>query len=303
MYKNFLFFCLVILLTSCSSSYKEVKKIKIEKPNNFNEYLLKQYKKKAIFEAEEMHDWNSAKLYSEKALRSINGDLIFPENTNYWKIPKDKISKINKAYDNLMTIYYQAIKKDPYNLAIAISSLDCWAEQQEENWQTWDINKCKEDFLNSMHILYEKISLEEEKNKLIKEQFSRSDDMDKVSNNFATIVTKNKDEEIVQIIYFDFNKTNLSNINVEKIKIFLKKYQNKIKKFLVIGHADTKGTKNYNMVLSLKRAEIVKKLLLENGINGENIKIIGKGEELLAVNTPDETKHPANRRVELKKVN
>ena len=33
------------------------------------------------------------------------------------------------------------------------------------------------------------------------------------------------------------------------------------------------------------------------------LKILGKGEETLAVNTPDDTKQPANRRVEIKKTN
>ena len=59
-----------------------------------------------------------------------------------------------------MTIYEDAKVIDPFNLARAISSLDCWSEQQEENWQTWDIKRCKEDFLNAMHNIYEKITNE-----------------------------------------------------------------------------------------------------------------------------------------------
>ena len=46
------------------------------------------------------------------------------------------------------------IINDPQNLAKAISSLDCWAEQEEEKWQTWDIDKCKNDFLTAMHEIY-----------------------------------------------------------------------------------------------------------------------------------------------------
>ena len=62
-----------------------------------------------------------------------------------------------------MTIYDDAKVIDPLNLAIAISSLDCWSEQQEENWQIWDIDSCKEDFLNAMHNIYEKIASQEKK--------------------------------------------------------------------------------------------------------------------------------------------
>ena len=55
--------------------------------------------------------------------------------------------------------------------------------------------------------------------------------------------------------------------------------------------------------LSIKRAEVVKEILINYGINQSSIKILGKGEESLAVDTPDDTKQPANRRVEIKKTN
>ena len=48
---------------------------------------------------------------------------------------------------------------------------------------------------------------------------------------------------------------------------------------------------------------MVKELLIDYGIEKGSIKILGKGEETLAVNTPDDTKQPANRRVEIKKTN
>ena len=152
---------LLIFLGGCSASYKQLSKMENKKPKNFQEHLLSEYKKRASFEAEEMHDWNSAKLYSEKALKSLETDEIYPEEISYWKIPEENINEIKIAYENLMTIYKDAKNIDPINLARAISSLDCWSEQQEENWQTWDINSCKNDFLKAMHNIYEKISTQE----------------------------------------------------------------------------------------------------------------------------------------------
>ena len=140
------FVSILIFLAGCSASYKELSTIEINKPKNFQEHLLSEYKKRATFEAEDMHDWNSAKLYSEKALKSLETDEIYPEEISYWKIPEENINEIKIAYENLMTIYKDAKNIDPFNLAKAISSLDCWSEQQEENWQTWDINSCKNDF-------------------------------------------------------------------------------------------------------------------------------------------------------------
>ena len=141
------FFKLSLLLASiylmgCSAAYEEVKKINTDNPKTFQEYILINYQENASFEAEEMHDWNSAKLYSEKALRAFNGDYIYPEKIENWEIPKNKIKEIEIAYNNLISIYEEAIIYDPKNLAKAISSLDCWAEQEEEEWQTWDIERC-----------------------------------------------------------------------------------------------------------------------------------------------------------------
>ena len=148
-------------LYSCSSSYEKLNNSNFSPPNSFSKHLFDMYKEKANFEAEKMHDWNSAKLYSEKALEAAKGEKIEPENINYWKIPKEHQNQIKLAYDNLMSIYESALIHDPYNLANAISSLDCWSEQQEENWQTWDINNCKDSFLESIHKIYNNLAKNE----------------------------------------------------------------------------------------------------------------------------------------------
>ena len=271
-----------------------------KEPKNFQEHLLSEYKKRASFEAEEMHDWNSAKLYSEKALKSLETDEIYPEEISYWKIPEENINEIKIAYENLMTIYKDAKNIDPFNLARAISSLDCWSEQQEENWQTWDINSCKNDFLNAMHNIYEKISSQENEQETSN---NKDNNLENETKDEVTIVTKNENKELMQIIYFDFDQFNLSEVSKDKIKKFLNNYGSVINEYLVVGHTDTKGTNKYNLSLSIKRAEVVKEILINYGINQSSIKILGKGEESLAVDTPDDTKQPANRRVEIKKTN
>ena len=259
------------------------------------------YKEKANFEAKKMHDWNSAKLYSEKALDAAAGKKIVPENINYWKIPKEHRSQIKLAYDNLMAIYEPALIHDPYNLANAISSLDCWSEQQEENWQTWDIDNCKDSFLESMHKIYENLTKnEKEEKKNSKEK--NNENNNKVESN-ATVVTEDINSNILQIIYFDFDKSELSSISKKEIKQFLEKYKNIINKFLIVGHTDTKGTKEYNYKLSIERANVVKNLLIDLGIKEKNIKILGKGEIDLSIKTNDEVPHPANRRAEISPIN
>jgi len=289
-----LFCCLgLIMLTACSASYKDLSSNSYTPPTKFTKHLMDSYTAKADFEAKEMHDWNSAKLYSEKALAAATGKKIKPEEVIYWKIPKDKVKELQMAYENLMIVYDNAVEKDPYNLAVAISSLDCWAEQQEENWQTWDIERCKDDFLKAMHQIYNKIEATNE------EEIKSEANSKNISNSDSVSVVTKKEKEILQIIYFDFDKYNLTDVSSNSIKKFIEEYKNKIDTFLVVGHTDTKGTKEYNLELSLKRAEAVKTILIRLGISSEKIKILGEGESKLLVQTKDETKHPANRRAEI----
>ena len=70
--------------------------------------------------------------------------------------------------------------------------------------------------------------------------------------------------------------------------------------YLIIGHTDTKGTKKYNYELSIQRANSIKNLLNKLGVNLDKIRVVGKGEERLAIPTPDEIPHPANRRAIIK---
>ena len=288
-----------LFLMGCSAAYKQVKDINTDNPKTFQQHLLNNYKIKAYFEAEKMHDWNSAKLYSEKALRAQNGENIYPEKISYWKIPSDRVSDINTGYNNLLSIYNDAMLIDPINLAKAISSLDCWSEQEEEKWQIWDIENCKNDFHSAMHKIYKKISIQNNENKKKEEEIKEK--IKSASN--TTIVTQNNKNEVMQIIYFDFDNSKLSDVSKNTLINFLRKNKNDISRFIIFGHTDTKGTKNYNLTLSLKRAEAVKQILLGEGISENKVSVLGKGENQLAVNTPDEVKHPANRRAEIKIVN
>ena len=185
----------LLFLFSCSASYEKLSNDSFNPPSTLSKHLMEAYKTKADFEAKEMHDWNSTKLYAEKALRAADGKDVLPEKINYWVIPADKQHDLIKGYNNLMTVYHEAVLLDPFNLAKAISSLDCWAEQQEENWQTWDIEKCRNDYLNAMHNIYNTISKKE-----IKVANERNLYCDKISSLERELEAKNKEIESQKIL-------------------------------------------------------------------------------------------------------
>ena len=288
----------LLFLMACSAAYEEIKEIDTSQPTTFHEYLFHNYQKNASFEANEMHDWNSAKLYSQKALRAFKGENIYPEEVNYWKIPRTKITDIRSGYNNLLAIYYEALSKDPKNLAKAISSLDCWAEQEEEKWQIWDIDKCRNEFHNAMHEIYNILSNENDK----EEVFEKKERVEKKEDN-VVVVTQNNKKEVMQIIYFDFDDSKISEASKNTLINFLNDNKKNLSKFIILGHTDTKGSNDYNLKLSFKRAETVRDILIDKGISPKDVSILGKGEDELAITTPNETKHPANRRAEIKILN
>ena len=102
-------------------------------------------------------------------------------------------------------------------------------------------------------------------------------------------------------VYFIFNSSELD----ENSKKYLKELYEKIllngaAKIELIGHTDNIGTEESNQELSVKRAEVVKRFLMDLGIKGANIIVTGKGEnEPIVPNTTLEDR-AKNRRVEVK---
>ncbi|OWW19181.1 OmpA family protein [Noviherbaspirillum denitrificans] len=69
---------------------------------------------------------------------------------------------------------------------------------------------------------------------------------------------------------------------------------------IVVGHTDRVGTVEFNDALSLRRAEAMRRVLVEAGIPAERIVTAGRGEREPLVKTADEVDEPKNRRVEIR---
>jgi outer membrane protein OmpA-like peptidoglycan-associated protein len=67
----------------------------------------------------------------------------------------------------------------------------------------------------------------------------------------------------------------------------------------VVGHSDTKGDKDYNLALSLRRARAVEEQLVALGAPATTIEISSHGEENPLVKTADNVANARNRRVEV----
>lgn len=104
-----------------------------------------------------------------------------------------------------------------------------------------------------------------------------------------------------RIIYFDYNK---SSIRPEYMVILnthaklLAKHPNLNAR--LEGHADERGSREYNVALSEDRARSVKRLMGIKGAQGSQMTILGYGEELPVVTGHNKKSWQKNRRVEIK---
>lgn len=92
------------------------------------------------------------------------------------------------------------------------------------------------------------------------------------------------------VIYFDFNSTRIKQKEESKLYDILKLLQNHDDANVTItGWCDMKGSTEVNRRISLKRAQVVKEWLVNNGIDANRITTIGNGSDGKAM-SPDKAR-------------
>ena len=82
------------------------------------------------------------------------------------------------------------------------------------------------------------------------------------------------------IVYFTTDSTDLSpeaTATLQKQAQWLQQYPQYT--ITIEGHADERGTREYNIALGAKRATTVRAFLAQNGVNGQRIRTISYGKE------------------------
>jgi len=106
--------------------------------------------------------------------------------------------------------------------------------------------------------------------------------------------------DVPTVFYFDFDKALLtaeSRADLLEHAVVLASNSRSVR---LEGHADERGTREYNMALGERRATAVKEFLVMQGVAGDRIEVISFGEERAAAYGSDDEAWRLNRRVELK---
>ena len=101
-------------------------------------------------------------------------------------------------------------------------------------------------------------------------------------------------------VYFEFDKFNLNSKSLQTLKSAVAAMKdNSSIKITISGHADERGTREYNLALGQRRAESVRDYFAINGINSNRIMVKSYGEERPILDGSNEASYSKNRRAEI----
>ncbi|MDX1737835.1 MAG: OmpA family protein, partial [Alphaproteobacteria bacterium] len=229
----------------------------------FQKALATEYKKIALFEADQMYDTLDGGHFADKGLRAHAGQKPLPESPANWNLEfgQQRLEAARKRLTALMA--RDAANRSPQLAAAAQANFDCWVEQMEEGWQ-WDhIEYCQNNFQKNVIALEKLLATPTRVGFNINEAHLTEDD---------TIRVLALGEEAIRM-------------DAPLVS--------------VVGYTDRTGSKKYNLNLSLARADEVAAILRQSGYPKDRIAISAYGEDRPVVATADGISAPENRRVEI----
>ena len=97
-------------------------------------------------------------------------------------------------------------------------------------------------------------------------------------------------------VYFDYDSSKLTKDAIDVLNVKVSEFKFADGEIVVEGHADERGTREYNLGLGERRADAVKRYFVSQGIAEGRIEVISYGKERPAVIGHDESAWAKNRR-------
>jgi OOP family OmpA-OmpF porin len=223
-------------------------------------------------------DYRASDHFALKAMAAGRGEAVEPDTIKSRSgVAKNPAfaSELSAARSRLLAAQGKGgARIAPDDMAHAQVMFDCWIHEQDENRQPNDIAACRNAFEQAM---------------------------DRVEMAMMPapkpVMMEGPGEYLV---FFDWNKANVTPEAasiLDNVVAAAKKMGDT--RVIATGFTDTSGPADYNTVLSVRRAEAVKAVLVDGGIPSEDITTIGRGQEDPLVPTADGVREPQNRRVQI----
>lgn len=117
-------------------------------------------------------------------------------------------------------------------------------------------------------------------------------------------ITAASQAELGTTIYFDYDQAELKPEYIDLLAKHAERLSGADRgQIRLEGHADERGSREYNVGLGERRSQSVRRALLAHGISAQQLSTVSFGEERPAVMGSDEQSYALNRRVEIMYVN
>jgi OOP family OmpA-OmpF porin len=242
----------------------------------FTQALTEEYRSIVAFEADSEYDWPDADKFAEKGLRAAAGEEVLPEELSDWMLPGDKADDLAEGRNRLMVVLEASARDSHPELAArAQGRFDCWIENEEDMVDPDQTAACRDDFWAAL------------------------EELEALMAPKAEMVAAPAIPDIY-IVYFDWDR---SDIRPDAAAVIADVVADAATlgapPISVTGHTDLSGSVDYNMGLSLRRADSVRDALIAGGVSPDQITTAGRGEAEPAVPTADGVREQANRRAEI----
>lgn len=288
----------VVVLSGCgmAQSYREVKDLNTAQAvgSPFTQKLSSEYRDYANMLQDKHHDYPDAIHFGRKGQASARGEIVMPEDLNDWDLSDANLVEMNEARKFLVdALEIGGREVAPEVAAVAQARFDCWAEQQEENWNATP--PCRNEFAKALAELNNAVA------SLVKPVAPEPAPMPAPAAEVQPEPAVLPLEQALFIAFFDWDKSDLTDGASEVLNAVANEVlkRNDIKGVVVVGHADRSGAEGYNQKLSERRAKAIEQGLIQRGVPANLIRISAKGETQPMVETADGVREPANRRAEI----
>lgn len=278
---------LLLVLAGCGGAFDYEGLRRMKAPGDgFAARLGREYKDFALYEADEMYDWPDAAHFGEKALAAVRGESPDPEQIGAWRLPADLVDEMTGARRRLISALGAGARHAaPGAAARGQARFDCWLEQQEENWQADHIKRCRDGYFAAL----------EKMEKAVAAWIPGGQPVFR-----PALLPGQGSLPKAFVVFFTFDGDELLPDGMAAMDAVAEAAKSGVPVSIGVGgHADRAGPERYNMDLSLRRAEAVRKALAERGVDRARITIGAHGESRPRVATPDGVRDPRNRRVEV----
>lgn len=249
----------------------------------FRHYLAQRYALLALTEDQENEIEDSQYLRGAQ-VNALAGGPLEPHPLDHVRVVSSAPGELQLGRTLLMRAAENgAVEKMPGVYARALSSYDCWVEQQEaEPHAAHNLNNCRRAFLREADRLASVIPV-----------VSAQQEPTEVS----TLVLENL--RTLHSVFFPFDRYDLTSgarRKLDEARAMLTDVNNG--KLIIRGFADASGPEDYNMRLSERRAHSVADYL---GLPSDRFetRVVGYGETQLHVPTKDGVREAANRVVDI----